>query len=332
MATSFYSRGRLVGSLVALVVVLGLAWARLYALTIEALMLEGSLRVQKLLSLSPASLPWWRELLALLLDAIIIVVAVIASVWVVSRFILEAREAGRWRLYYRSPEAKQDRWVERFTLGQRLQYLWGLLAIVALYVTSLAAHLDLADRALALTLHVYSGAALGVLIVIHTLYYGVQAVAAAIRGEKVAEKLPLLKAYSGRYVKDFLKALVKPANQTTLQHYGKYDLGQLFEYWVIYWSLVVAGVTGILLAAYGPAVLDGVAWVVHWRMAVLVPTVVLLMHVGYDHFRPRTFPIDTTFLHGRIPLKRVREEYPGWAVQLEKEKVEVKAAPLTRQA
>jgi hypothetical protein len=74
-----------------------------------------------------------------------------------------------------------------------------------------------------------------------------------------------------------------------------------------------------LLLAFGPQVLDGIFWVTHVKEAVLAVTFIVMVHIAYAHFRPSVFPLDPTFLWGKMPMKRVEEEHPRWAAELKKE-------------
>ncbi|AEM39067.1 hypothetical protein Pyrfu_1205 [Pyrolobus fumarii 1A] len=318
MTARLYSPGRLIGSFIATSIVLGLGWALVYEYAIKVLMREGHLKLQRLLEFDLVSTLWWRDFIALAFDLLIIIVAAIGTWWVVAHFVLEAREAGKWRLYYNSPEGRRDTWVPRLTAWQRVQHLWLMITFIVCAVTGMAAHLDvLADRATLLTIHVYSGIAMGILAIIHVVYYGVQALVAKARGESLREKFPMLEIYSIRYVKNLVKALIHPFYpRVKPEPYGKYDPEQIFEYWGVYWGMAVLGIPGVLLALYGPSILDGILWVMHWKEAILAITFILMVHMGYTHLRPSIFPIDTTFIHGKMPMKRVKEEHPRWAQEL----------------
>ncbi len=313
----YYSPGRLVGSVIGNAILLGLGWTLVYVYAIKPLQEYGSIRLANLAKYSPLTAAWWRDFLALAFDVLILVLAVIGTWWVLATIASEAREAGKWRLYYNSPEGKRDRWILKLSAWQRFQHLWVMITFIICAVTGFAARLGFLPlpRTELLVIHVWAGIAMGALMLIHFVYYGVKFLAALARGEPVRKKFPMLEIYSKKFIRDVLAHLLGKHPRDV----GKYDPEQLFEYWGVYWGMAVLGIPGILLVLLGPHALDGVLWVMHTKEAVLAVTFILMVHMGYTHFRPKVFPIDTTFLHGKLPLRRIKEEHPEWAKELEEQ-------------
>jgi cytochrome b subunit of formate dehydrogenase len=310
------SNGRLpylVGSLILTAILVGSAWGLVYAYAVKPLMEEGGLRLSHLETLSPASLAWWRDFIALSFDILILAVAAIGTWWVLATFAAEAPEAGKWWRYYHSPQALSDTWLPRLSAWQRLQHIWILITFTISAVTGFAAWADvLADRATLLTIHVYSGIAMGVLALLHFGYYTTLALLAKARGESLLERFPMLEIFSKRFLRNVARVLLgrKP------EPYGKYDPEQLFEYWGVYWGMAVLGIPGLVMLLYGPDVLGGIFWVTHTKEAVLATSFILMVHIAYTHARPKAFPMDPTFLSGKMPLRRALEEHPRWATRL----------------
>ncbi len=311
--------GYLVGSVIGIAIVLGLGWGLVYALAIEPLKNSWALRTSILSEFDLGSLSWWRNFISFAFDILIIVVAIIGSWWVLATLYREAREAGKWWTYFRS-EASRDVMIPRLTLWQRVQHIWLLVTFIICAITGFAAYANvLASRSTLITIHIYSGLAMGVLAVIHFAYYTVQAIVVKVRGESLRKKFPMLEIYTWKFLKNVFRVLVgkKP------EPYGKYDPEQLFEYWGVYWGMAVLGVPGLLMLLYGPDMLGGILWTAHFKEAVLAVAFILIVHMGYTHLRPSIFPVDPTFLTGKMPLKRAKEEHPAW-VQEELEKLQKK--------
>ncbi|BES81548.1 hypothetical protein [Pyrodictium abyssi] len=324
--------GSLVGSILGTALLLALGWSLVYEYAVKVLLSDGPRRLQEISSLELGSTLWWRNFVALAFDVLIIVVAAIGTWWVLASLVAEAREAGKWRSYYRSREAQRDRWVERLTPWQRIQHLWMMITFIVCAVTGMAAHLDvLASRQTLLTIHVYSGLAMGVLAVIHFAQYTTMALLAKARGESLRERFPMLEIYSRKFIRGIVKTLLRPFRPGIKpEPFGKYDPEQLFEYWGIYWGMAVLGVPGVALLLYGPDVLGGLFWVMHFKEAILAITFILMVHIAYTHFRPTVFPMDPTFIHGKMPMKRAMEEHPEWArklAQAQQEQPEEAASP-----
>ncbi len=313
-----YKVAALIGSAVFTFLLLALGWYLVYEYAIKVLISTWSVRIPEVLTFNLASLVWWRTFIAVAFDFLIIIVAAVGTWWVIASFVKEAKDAGKWWAYYRSKEAKRDKWLPRWSWWQRVQHIWIMVTFTICAVTGLLAHKAPYDtRQWLLTLHVISGIAMGVLVVIHFVQYLTAAVVAAARGESVRRKFPMLEFYSLRYFKNAIKAMIHPFYpKIKPEPYGKYDPEQLFEYWGVYWGMAVLGIPGVLLLLYGPQVLGGIFWVTHTKEAILAITFILMVHLAYAHFRPSVFPLDPTFLWGKMPLRRAMEEHKRWAEEM----------------
>ncbi len=309
---------RLVGSIISTAIVVSLGWLLVYHYAIKSLIARGAGITEILLSVNLSSAAWWRDFIAVAFDVLILIIAFFGTWWVLGHLALEAAEAGKWRKYYKSAEAKDDVWVERLSLWQRIQHIWIMLTFIACAYTGLALNLKLyTTRADFLVIHVYSGFAMGVLVIIHFLQYLIDAILSKAAGQSLRRKYPMLEFYSLRFVRNFFKALVRTiSSKVKPDPYGKYDPEQLFEYWGVYWGMVVLGIPGVIMALYGPNVLEGLLWVMHTKEAILAIMFILVVHMGYTHLRPKVFPMDSTYLSGKMPMKRIKEEHPLWAEEL----------------
>ena len=317
---------RFIASFTASVIVVGIGWAIAYHFAIAPLMTEGPSLLQRVIAdFNITSSIWWRDFISLALDLLIIAVAIIGSLWVLGHLALEAREAGKWRRYYRSEDAKRDLWVPRIGLWQRVQHIWMIVTFIICAFTGLVMHLAnnpywrelYVSRESFVTLHILSGIAMGALALLHFTQYAVEAIIAKARGESLRRKYPMLEFYSTEFLRKLFGAfLYSITPRFKPRPYGKYNPEQLFEYWAIYWGVAILGIPGLLMAIYGPSVLNGVLWVMHFKEAILAIMFLLMVHIAYTHFRPSIFPLDPTFIHGKMPMRRIREEYKLWAEEL----------------
>ena len=318
---------RLIGSLIAIAIVVGIGWAFVYYFAIVPLASEGPQLLRSVTTnFNLASTLWWKDFLSLAFDLLIILVAIIGTWWVLGHFAIEAREVGKWRKYYKSSEAKSDVWVQRLGLWQRVQHIWMIITFVICAFTGIVMHLAnnpywrelYTSRETFVTVHILSGVAMGVLVILHFTQYSVEAILAKIRGESITKKYPMLEIYSFRFLRELGKTLLYTLTpKVKKEPYGKYNPEQLFEYWGVYWGIAILGVPGIVMAIYGPGVLNGVMWVMHFKEAILAIVFLLMVHIAYTHFRPSVFPLDPTFIYGRMPMRRIREEHELWAKELE---------------
>ncbi len=310
-----YLTPRLLGSIIATAIVVVMGWALTYEFAISYLTSHGSSLFSSLISeFDLTSMAWWRNLISLAFDLLIVIIAIVGTWWVLGHLALEAREAGKWRRYYGSSEAKRDVWVERFSAWQRIQHIWIMVTFFVCACTGLAVHWNLADRALLFSIHVYSGIIMGVLVILHFTQYTAEALMWKRSGESLRSRFPMLEIYSKKFLKNLVRELARTVKgrRESVPH-GKYNSEQLFEYWGVYWGIIVLGIPGVIMALYGPGVLGGVLFTMHFKEAILAVTFIVLVHLGYGHFRPSVFPMDPTYIHGKMPLKRIKEEHPAWA-------------------
>jgi len=315
-------------NLIAAAITLGVSWTIVYYLAWKPLM-EMSPRIPEILTtLNVTSTLWWRDFLALFFDILIILVVAPGTLWVIAHLAVELRRVGEWFKYERSPEGRQDKWVLRLTVSQRIQHIVMIITFVTCMITGFAMHYAndpyvrlyiFADRETFVTLHIISGFVMGVLVIAHFTYYATLFLGIAWRnGFRVAvSSFPIFRFYTLSYFKSLVQIFGWGfSGRVQRPRYHKYDNEQLFEYWAVYWGIAILGIPGLLMTLWGPGALDGVLWVMHYKEAILAVTFILLVHITYTHFRPTDFPINLVFIHGRMPLKRIKEDHPEWYEEL----------------
>jgi cytochrome b subunit of formate dehydrogenase len=315
-------------NLIAAAIILGVSWVIVYYLAWKPLV-EMSPRIPEILTtLGITSTLWWRDFLALFFDILIILVAAYGTLWVMAHLVVESRRVGEWFKYERSPEGRQDKWVLRLTISQRIQHIVMILTFITCMITGFAMYYAndpywrlyiYTSRDTFVTLHIISGLVMGVLVIAHFAYYATLFLGVAWRsGFRVAlESFPILKFYTLSNFRSLVQIIGWGfTGRIQRPRYHKYDGEQLFEYWGVYWGIAILGIPGLLMVLWGPGALDGVLWVMHYKEAVLAVTFILLVHITYTHFRPTHFPINMVFIHGRMPLRRIKEDHPEWYEEL----------------
>jgi len=324
----------LITNLIAVAVLVGISWAIVYFLAWIPLQEEGGIhQLLKLLSeINITSTLWWREFLSRAFDVLVIVLAILGSWWTLGHFALFAREQGKWRKYYRSEEGKRDIWVLRFSLWQRIQHIWVMITFIFCAFTGFTMFLGnnpywkmlYVSRDLYVKIHVVSGWLMGVVVLLHFGYYTTRFILDLVsRRESIFNKWPMLWMYTWTFVKNITNRMLYTISPKLgkMPKVFKYDCEQLFEYWGVYWGMAVLGIPGAIMSIWGPQVLNGVFWVTHVKEAVLAVTFILMVHISYAHLNPTIFPMDPTYIHGKMPLRRIREEHQLWYEYLVKKGV-----------
>ncbi|MDM7275469.1 MAG: hypothetical protein P3X22_005045 [Thermoprotei archaeon] len=294
------------------VIVYYLVWERFLDRVPELQMVIGELRL--------TSLVWWIKVFDFLLMILTIIIAVIGTIWVLVHVIAELPDTGKWIFYWRSPEGRRDVWVLKLTLSHRLQHVVMILTFLICMITGFIMYytpnVQWIDTLY--MLHVISGIIMGMLVLAHFFYYSTIFIGVSLtRGFQAAvNSFPMLSIYSFSYLRSLIETILWGLGKVPRPKYHKYNPEQLFEYWGVYWGILILGVPGLLMALYGSGLLEGTLWHLHFTEAVLAVTFIVIVHIGFGHARPYNFPVDLTFIHGKIPLKRIEEEHPLWLEEL----------------
>lgn len=216
--------------------------------------------------------------------------------------------------YVRNKEGPK---VKRMDLNQRIQHMWlfvttGVLALTGfaqLYYVGWGSVVINAMGGLAISMDVHLLAALllGVLVVYHFAFYSTQYLYRRARGLPAPLKVmvTMTDITDALHNMKHMLGLTKEAPK-----YGKYDYAQKLDYWGIYWGMIILGVPGVLLWAYGYTFLDGLPFIFHTDEALLAVLFLLVFHFYQTHWNPREFPMNTIFLTGTLSEEEMRDQHP----------------------
>jgi cytochrome b subunit of formate dehydrogenase len=315
-------------NLIAAAIIIGVGWIIVYHLAWKPLIAISPRIPEILTTLDITSTLWWRDFIELFYDILIILVAAYGTLWVMAYLAVELRRVGEWFKYERSPEGRQDKWILRLTVSQRIQHIVMMVAFLICMITGFAMHYAndpyvmlyiYTDRDTFVTLHIISGLVMGVLVIAHFTYYATLFLGVARRsGFRVAvNSFPMFRFYTLSNFKSFIQIIGWGfSGRVPRPRYHKYDAAEMFEYWGEAWGTAIIGISGLSMILWGPGVLDGVLWILHYKEAILAVVFLLLVHTTYTHFRPTHFPINLVFIHGRMPLKIIKEDHPEWYEEL----------------
>jgi cytochrome b subunit of formate dehydrogenase len=98
--------------------------------------------------------------------------------------------------------------------------------------------------------------------------------------------------------------------------YGRWTYWEKFDYFAVFWGVVVIGSTGLMLwfPEFFTKLLPGwfinVATIIHSDEALLAVGFIFTVHFFNTHFRPDKFPMDTVIFTGRVPIQEFRLDRP----------------------
>ncbi len=98
--------------------------------------------------------------------------------------------------------------------------------------------------------------------------------------------------------------------------YGRYTYWEKFDYFAVFWGMLIIGTTGLMLwfPEIFTLVLPGwtvnVATILHSDEALLAVGFIFTVHFFNTHFRPDKFPMDPVIFTGQVSLAELRRDKP----------------------
>jgi cytochrome b subunit of formate dehydrogenase len=219
--------------------------------------------------------------------------------------------------------------IHRFSLNQRLQHLVLFISMIFLSVTGMAM-LFINNWGMnvinffggfqnTLNIHYASAIVMGGLVAYHFGFYAAKFVANKATGQPAPLDIMNLGLQD---MKDVLTNLKFYLGIGPKPKFGKYNYMEKFDYWGIYWGMIILGLPGVLMWADGVNAFNGLAFVFHTKEALLAVLFLGIFHLYQAHFSPRKLPMNMTFLSGTMSEAEMEEDHPR---ELEKLKAQGKA-------
>jgi len=98
--------------------------------------------------------------------------------------------------------------------------------------------------------------------------------------------------------------------------YGRWTYWEKFDYFAVFWGIVVIGSTGLTLwfpvffTRFVPGPFINIATIIHSDEALLATGFIFTVHFFNTHLRPEKFPMDTTIFTGHMPLAELKRDKP----------------------
>ena len=99
--------------------------------------------------------------------------------------------------------------------------------------------------------------------------------------------------------------------------YGRWTYWEKFDYFAVFWGMVVIGSTGLMLwfpeffTNFIPGWLINVATIIHSDEALLAVGFIFTVHFFNTHLRPEKFPMDIVVFSGRMDVEELEDDKPA---------------------
>ncbi len=206
--------------------------------------------------------------------------------------------------------------ISRFTLNQRLQHIWLIVTVFVLALTGFAQLyyeswgrqiiLPMGGLQVNMDIHLLAAFFLGILAVYHFAFYGAEYLTKRATGRPA--KLAIMQGR--RDLIDMLNHFKYMIGRGEEPKFGKYSYVQKYDYWGIYWGMVILGVPGLIIWAYGYSFLGGLPIIFHTDEALLAVLWIGVVHLYHTHFNLRAFPMNKVFLTGKVSEGEMLDEHP----------------------
>lgn len=122
--------------------------------------------------------------------------------------------------------------------------------------------------------------------------------------------------FNKKDLKDFLGSLKWFLGKGDRPEYGRWTYWEKFDYFAVFWGMVVIGSTGMTLwfpeffTHFVPGWFINVATIIHSDEALLATGFIFTVHFFNTHLRPEKFPMDIVIFSGRMPLEEFKLDRP----------------------
>jgi cytochrome b subunit of formate dehydrogenase len=104
--------------------------------------------------------------------------------------------------------------------------------------------------------------------------------------------------------------------------FGRFSFSEKFEYWALVWGVIIMTTTGAMLwfdnffvRFLGKGILD-VMLVIHYYEAWLATLSLVIWHLYCTIFNPRIYPMNPSWLTGKMPAEQYRHQHPADNVEV----------------
>ncbi|HSP54159.1 MAG TPA: hypothetical protein VLS25_01105 [Dehalococcoidia bacterium] len=221
----------------------------------------------------------------------------------------------------------QTRDYQRFTRLERLLHLFMIVSFISLALTGMTLKFSYTRWAVILS-HLLGG--------FQTAGYIHRAAAVVMMGIFLVHIVDLVRRKNREYgswrallfgphtmlptkkdLDDFIGSMKWFLGLGERPRYGRWTYWEKFDYFAVFWGIMVIGSTGLLLwfseflTRFMPGWFLNVATIIHSDEALLATGFIFTVHFFNTHLRPEKFPMDIVIFTGRMPVEEFARDKPA---------------------
>lgn len=122
---------------------------------------------------------------------------------------------------------------------------------------------------------------------------------------------------TGRDAREFVASFKWFLGKGPRPRYGRWTYWEKFDYFAVFWGMVIIGSTGLLLwfpelfTLILPGSLINIATIIHSDEALLATGFIFTIHFFNTHLRPEKFPMDIVIFTGQMSVQDLKEDKPA---------------------
>ena len=122
--------------------------------------------------------------------------------------------------------------------------------------------------------------------------------------------------FNKKDLNDFIGSMKWFLGKGERPEYGRWTYWEKFDYFAVFWGMIVIGSTGFVLwfpeffTLFIPGFMINVATIIHSDEALLATGFIFTIHFFNTHLRPEKFPMDVCIFTGRVPLEEFKLDRP----------------------
>ncbi|WP_227766401.1 formate dehydrogenase subunit gamma [Zhaonella formicivorans] len=224
---------------------------------------------------------------------------------------------------------------ERFNVHQRIQHIMMFSSFILLTITGLPIKYSQTDWAKVVVSifggfdNMFTAHLIGAVVMIASAIYHILYL---ILYPMLTKKMSTAALPSIKDFRDVLQNMQYMLGLTPeAPKFGRYSYKEKFDYWAVFWGMVIMAGSGLLMwfpgiaADYFPRWFIASARIAHSDEAMLAILAIFIWHFYNVHFSPSFFPMSFVWLHGKMSKEMMEHEHPLELAELTTEKSGQKA-------